>query len=131
MVLDVVEDSEVTTGRRSEGLILSVGLVVQKAVSGLGIFLAGLVLATVNFPASAQPGHVDADVIWRLGFIFPPVMFLIYSCALLSLNGYRITRSGHEENLRRLAGEVARGGPPPVETVSDQLALAAEERVKL
>ena len=38
MLADVVEDSELTTGRRSEGLLFAANSLVQKAVSGVGIF---------------------------------------------------------------------------------------------
>jgi GPH family glycoside/pentoside/hexuronide:cation symporter len=38
MIADVVEDSELKTGRRSEGLFFSAASLIAKAVSGVGIF---------------------------------------------------------------------------------------------
>ena len=68
MIADVVEDGELKTGRRSEGLFFSASTLVLKAVSGIGIFAAGSILTLVHFPAAgearacggeraARPGH--------------------------------------------------------------------------
>ncbi|MFX8164733.1 MFS transporter, partial [Acinetobacter baumannii] len=40
MLSDVVEESEVRTGKRSEGVFFAGGFFVQKLVGGLGIFMA-------------------------------------------------------------------------------------------
>jgi len=53
MVADVAEDSEVTTGRRSEGVFTAATLFVQKATSGIGIFASSLLLGAIGFPRSA------------------------------------------------------------------------------
>lgn len=119
MMMDIVEDTQVATGRRSEGLIMASGMVVQKAISGFGIFLAGLVLTWSHFPEKARPGQVDPDIIWRLGAIYVPALLVIYALTLLALSRYRITRSHHEDNLRRLAAEAAAGNvPQPIEMPS-------------
>jgi GPH family glycoside/pentoside/hexuronide:cation symporter len=128
MGLDVVEDSAVSTGRRSEGLIMAAGVVMQKAVSGLGIFLASLVLTLAHFPEHATPGQIDPDIIWRLGAAYSPSMFLIYALCMLSLGGYRITRTRHEENLRRLADEAAIGGVLSPDAAAGLSTLANQNR---
>ncbi|MBS0332818.1 MAG: MFS transporter, partial [Proteobacteria bacterium] len=56
MIADVVEDSELRTGRRSEGLFFAAAAFVNKAVSGVGIFASGLLLSAVHFPEHAKPG---------------------------------------------------------------------------
>jgi len=106
MIADVVEDSELRTGRRSEGLLFSASSLVQKAVSGIGIFASGLLLLAIHFPRKAQPGHVPPEVIRHLALVYLPTIFILYGLALLFLMGYRITRASHQETLRRLAAEV-------------------------
>ena len=39
MIADVVEDSEIKTGRRSEGIFFAANSFAQKAVNGLGVVL--------------------------------------------------------------------------------------------
>jgi GPH family glycoside/pentoside/hexuronide:cation symporter len=103
MIADVVEDSELRTGRRSEGLLFSASSLVQKAVSGIGIFASGMLLLAIHFPRKAQPGHVPVEVIQHLALVYLPTIYALYGLALLFLLGYRITRASHQETLRQLA----------------------------
>jgi glycoside/pentoside/hexuronide:cation symporter, GPH family len=70
MVADIVEDSEVSTGRRSEGVFVAANSFVQKAVSGIGIFASSLLLGAIGFPQDAKPGQVDPQVVSRLGLVY-------------------------------------------------------------
>jgi Na+/melibiose symporter-like transporter len=108
MIADVVEDSELRTGRRSEGLLFSASSLVAKAVSGIGIFASGMLLLAIHFPRKARPGHVPPEVIRHLAMVYLPTIFTLYGLALLFLMGYRITRASHQETLRRLAAEAER-----------------------
>ena len=105
MIADVVEDSELRTGRRSEGLLFAASSLVAKAVSGIGIFASGILLLAIHFPRKAQPGHVPPEVIRHLALVYVPTIFILYGLALLFLMGYRITRASHQETLQRLAAE--------------------------
>jgi Na+/melibiose symporter-like transporter len=102
MVADIVEDSEVTTGRRSEGVFIAANSFVQKAVSGIGIFGSTLLLGAIGFPRAAQPGQVDPEVVHRLGLVYAPTIVVLYMIALAFLSTYGISRASHEENLRKL-----------------------------
>jgi Na+/melibiose symporter-like transporter len=104
MVADIVEDSEIATGRRSEGVFFAARSFVQKAVSGIGIFLSAVLLSLIDFPSNARPGEVDASVVDRLGFVYAPALVTLYLISLTFLSAYRISRASHEENLRRLGG---------------------------
>ncbi len=103
MVADIVEDSEVTTGRRSEGVFVAANSFVLKAVSGIGIFASSLLLGVIGFPQDAKPGQVDPEVVHRLGLVYAPTIVVLYLIALAFLATYRISRTTHEDNLRRLA----------------------------
>jgi GPH family glycoside/pentoside/hexuronide:cation symporter len=103
MVADIVEDSEVSTGRRSEGVFVAANSFVQKAVSGIGIFASSLLLGAIGFPRDAKPGQVDVEVVRRLGLVYAPTIVMLYLIALAFLATYRISRRTHEDNLRRLA----------------------------
>jgi GPH family glycoside/pentoside/hexuronide:cation symporter len=103
MVADIVEDSEVATGRRSEGVFVAANSFVQKATSGIGIFASSLLLGVIGFPRDAKPGQVDPGVVRMLGLVYTPLLVGLYLAAIGFLSTYRISRATHEENLRRLA----------------------------
>ena len=107
MVADVVEDSELVTGRRSEGIFFAARSFAQKAVHGIGTFMATMILSVIGFPASARPGEVEPGTIELLGIVYVPLVMVLYVCALALLTGYRISRESHSENLRRLAADSA------------------------
>ena len=56
MVADVAEDQAVRSGARSEGVLFAANGLVPKITTGIGAFLAGLVLNVVHFPTRAAPG---------------------------------------------------------------------------
>ena len=103
MIADLVEQSELRTGRRSEGMFFAAIFAVRKAVPGLGIVVASFVLATAGFPEGAKAGEVPADTLWRLGALYVPTVLALLIATLALLNGYRLSRDDHEDNLRKLA----------------------------
>lgn len=108
MMTDVVEDSAVRTGRRSEGLFFAAVILVQKAVSGLGAFIAGALLAFVNFPQNASPTTLDPAIAHNLALVYLPTVVVLFTLSILCLTFYRIRREDHDENIRKLAGELAK-----------------------
>jgi Na+/melibiose symporter-like transporter len=113
MLADVVEESEVGTGRRSEGVFFAANAFAQKSVSGIGIFSSTVLLNLIGFPRNAQPGAVDAAVVRRLGLAYAPAIVVLYLVAIGFLFAYRINRATHEANLQRLGRAAAVAAPPP------------------
>jgi Na+/melibiose symporter-like transporter len=103
MVADVVEESELRTGRRSEGVFFAARSFAGKAVHGIGVFTATQILTFVEFPANAVPGEVAPGVLRDLGLVYVPVLMTVYILSLVMLFGYRISRADHVENVRRLS----------------------------
>jgi len=106
MIADVVEDSELATRRRSEGTFFAASSFAQKAVNGLGVVVAGQILAWSQFPADAKPGEVPAETLTNLAIAYVPALWLFYAIAIALLCFYRISREQHEKNLKQL--EVSR-----------------------
>lgn len=126
MLADVVEDSEVKTGRRSEGLLMSAENMFWKMVSGVGVFVSGMMLALTAFPQHAQRGHVAPDILRNLALVYVPSMMGIYALTIACMWFYRIDRHAHEANLAELGAEpeaeiTSEAGPAP------QLAVFAAE----
>lgn len=103
MIADVVEDSEVKTGRRSEGIFFAANSFAQKAVNGLGVVVAGQILAIIQFPAKAKPGQVPEETLFDLAYLYVPTLLFFYLFALAVLSVYKINREDHSDNLRKLA----------------------------
>jgi Na+/melibiose symporter-like transporter len=103
MVADTVEESQLATGRRSEGVFFAARSFIGKSVHGIGVLTATLLLAAIGFPQDAQPGDVELEVVARLGIAYVPALFVLYVLSLLFVAAYRISRETHEANLRRLA----------------------------
>ena len=102
MIADVVEDSEVKTGRRSEGLLFSADNLFKKIVSGMGVLISGSLLAYVNFPSNAKRGEVDPEILRNLAMIYLPTAVLMFAVAILCLFAFKIDKAAHESNLEKL-----------------------------
>ena len=112
MLADVVEHSELETGRRSEGLFFAGGSFLQKVVTGSGVFASGLVLWAIHFPEHAVPGHVAPEILRNLALVYLPLIAVLYCVAVGVISLFPISRSQHEENLKRLAAEAAQANAP-------------------
>ncbi|MGN6516799.1 MAG: MFS transporter [Rhizomicrobium sp.] len=107
MIADVVEDSELKTGRRSEGLFFAGNSLLQKAVTGLGLFASGLLLWAAGFPANAIPGQVDPGVVHHFAVVYLATITVVYGLGMVILWFFPITRETHQANLKVLAAEMA------------------------
>ena len=104
MNADVVEDrSAETLGRRDEGLIFAARNFAKKAVSGLGVLLAGAILWIADFPDQAVPGEVAESSVDALILIYLPCILGLYLASWFALRGYDIDRARHLANLRKQA----------------------------
>ena len=97
MVTDIVEESELHTGRRSEGIILSTLSFAQQCAGALGTLLGGLIIDLIAFPKNAKIGEVGAQTLFELGLVYGPLILVLYLLACFFVGRYRITRSGHSE----------------------------------
>jgi Na+/melibiose symporter-like transporter len=107
MLADTVEENEIRTRQRTEGLYFAAAFFIQKCVSGLGIFAGGLILAWVRFPKGAKPGLVPPEILRHLALTFVPVVVILLGISIFCITFYRIGRAGHNANLRLLHAEPA------------------------
>lgn len=75
---DIVDEHELNTGLRQEGVFYAVEAFAGKAVSGIGTMVGGFVLDFVKFPHGAAPGTVPDDVLFKLGVIGGPVLSCVW-----------------------------------------------------
>lgn len=114
MLADVIEDSEMHTGQREEGLFFAGNLFMQKCVTGIGTFAAGSLITLVGFPQDAVPGLVDAAVIDRLMAMFTILTAILIGAAIMVFLRFPLGEADHSA---RIAALRARQTPAvPVET---------------
>ncbi len=109
MIADLVEQAELKTGRRSEGVFFSTVTFVRKAVQGLGLMVASFVLYLAEFPAGATVDQVSDESIWRLGAYYVPSILALWLGMMAVVSLYQLSRDQHEANLRKLAANRAGG----------------------
>ena len=104
MIADVVEESELKTQRRSEGVFFAAITFSRKIVQGLGVFSAAIILSLAGFPDGARDADVviPQDAINRLGLYYMVAVFTMWMAMIAVLATYRIDRKTHEQNLAAL-----------------------------
>lgn len=104
IVADVADDHELRSGKRQEGLLFGFFTLASKSTSGVGSFLAGLVLAAIAFPTeqAVAPGQVSPDVLFKLGLAYGPGLIIFGLLCVAVMSPYAISRESHLETLRTL-----------------------------
>ncbi len=97
IVADVVDEHEVETGERREGVFFAAMGFSMKIPTGLGQLAGGILIDTIGIETGLQPGEVPADVLWNLGLVVGPLLALSYLAPTALLALYRLDRSRHAE----------------------------------
>jgi Na+/melibiose symporter-like transporter len=103
MMADVVEDSEVSTARRSEGLFYAARSFAYKIVSAGGIVFAGTIVSLVGLDGVNSFDQVTWQIRFDLATFFLPLYCGLVLLAIAVLSRYRIDKENHEANLATLA----------------------------
>ena len=103
MIADVVEDSELETGRRSEGIFFAGISFIRKLAQGSGVMLAAIVLSVASIAPGMRPGMVPEAQLKMLGLGYAASLLTIWMLMIFCVSFYRISREGHEANLRALS----------------------------
>jgi glycoside/pentoside/hexuronide:cation symporter, GPH family len=107
MVADIVEDSEVQTGRRSEGMFYAGISFIRKLSQASGVFVATIVLTMAGIREGARPEDVDEASLQTLGWGYAVTLFSAWMLMMLCVSFYRISRESHAANLEKLAAREA------------------------
>ncbi len=103
MMADLVEEAELRTGRRSEGTFFAAVSFIRKAVTGIGVTAASMVLAAAGLAEGLDPSQVPETVSLRLGAVYVPAVLSLWLAMIAVLSLYRLERADHEANLAALA----------------------------
>ncbi|MEC8157915.1 MAG: MFS transporter [Pseudomonadota bacterium] len=102
MIADLVEEAEIKTKRRNEGVFFASVTFIRKVTQGIGAAVAGVLLTITQFPVGATPDQVPESVLNALGWVYVPVIFSLWMIMIGSLSLYSVDRKKHEQNLATL-----------------------------
>lgn len=101
-LVDVADEHELRTGKRSEGIIFSVRSFGIKATAGVGGFMAGWGLEFIGFPQNAEVTGLAPETINGLLILNGPFYLGLYCLAIFFMSFYRINEKRHAEILAEL-----------------------------
>ena len=102
MVADIVEDSEMQTGRRSEGIFFAGISFIRKLSQGAGVMTASAVLMVAGFSEGGGKAGATDESIRALGWGYAISLLTAWTLMLICVSFYRISRESHADNLEKL-----------------------------
>ena len=106
MVADVVDEHELITGMRQEGIFFSSVSFSNKMTSGIGTVAAGFALAFIDWPTGADvqtASDIGAETIAWLGLIYGPIVSGFALVSAYCYSKYGLNRQRHAEIVGELA----------------------------
>jgi Na+/melibiose symporter-like transporter len=104
LAADILDEQELATGRRQEGVVFAAGAFVQKATTGAGSLLAGIVIDLAGMKPGAQPGAVEVGVLQSLGWFTLTMTAGLALIAFVFNTRLRLGRDDHAQLRMQLAG---------------------------
>lgn len=106
---DILDEQELATGLRQEGVVFAAGAFVVKATTGAGSLLAGIVIDVSGMTPGLTPGEVPQEVLQSLGWF---TMLTIVGFALVAFAFFtrlRLSRADHAQVAAQLVARRAEG----------------------
>lgn len=136
MIGDIIDQNEVVTHQRQEGLFYSARAFFAKASYSFGHLFAGIMLDVfVRLPFEAIPGEISEDVLVRLAITAGPIMGAAAIISLAIYSRYDLSRADHAKIIRTLEARVRSRGasttasdlPPATKPVTTAATLPTGE----
>lgn len=112
MVADIVEEHELATGRRSEGIYFAGISFMRKLAQGVGVLTASAILAVASITPGMRSAEASDEAVRTLGWGYALTLLALWMVMILCVSLYRISREDHENNLRALAERGGDGATP-------------------
>ncbi len=105
LTADILDEQELATGQRQEGVFFAAGTFVQKTTMGFGTLVAGIVVDLADIKPQTQPGEVAAQSLTLLGWFSVIIIGVLSFIAFLFARKIRLGRSDHGTIRQALAAK--------------------------
>ncbi len=102
LMADILDEYEVDTGLRQEGVFFAASTFIQKATTGLGALVAGVVIDLAGLETGVAPGEVPSAVLQTLGWTTVMVVALFALVAFAFARRIRLGRERHGQLRKQL-----------------------------
>ena len=102
MLSDVIDERELLSGQREEGLFFAARSFATKASYGLGSFFAGIGLDIIHFPRAATPDNVPPEAVLSLAVLSGPLLFVLFAATVVISSRFPLTAKRHREIMREI-----------------------------
>jgi Na+/melibiose symporter-like transporter len=106
MVADIVDEHELNTGKRQEGIFFASVSFSGKFTTGVGNVVGGVALDLISWPrgtAIQTAADVPVDTLMWLGLVYGPIVSGFAVVSLYCYSKHRLDRRRHAEIVRELA----------------------------
>ena len=103
LIPDVVDDHELRSHRRQEGIFYAAISLANKATWGVGTLIAGITLDVIAFPRGMAADAVPVEAVLSLGWLVGPGLFIAGLIPLAMFVYFPIDLARHQEIARALA----------------------------
>jgi len=100
MVADIVDEHQLETGERNEGIFFGAVGFSGKATTGLGSFASGVALDLISWPKGSTirtASDVPAETIAALGWVYGPSIAIFGVVSIWFYSHHSLSRSRHRE----------------------------------
>jgi glycoside/pentoside/hexuronide:cation symporter, GPH family len=104
---DIVDEHELDTGLRQEGVFFASRTFFAKMTTGFGHVLAGVAVDVIGFPSGAKPGQVAQEIVDKLAIVEGPLGAVFALVSVFCYLRYRLDRARHQEIQRALSARRA------------------------
>jgi Na+/melibiose symporter-like transporter len=111
MIADIVDEHELSTGKRQEGVFFAASAFSGKITTGLGGVVAGFALDLISWPRGAEirtAADVPPETLMWLGLLYGPIVSGFVVVSVWCYSKHHLNRARHAEILSEL--EVRRQG---------------------
>ncbi|MCR9262006.1 MAG: MFS transporter [Pseudomonadaceae bacterium] len=105
MVADIVDEQELVTGKRQEGMFFAAVSFSNKVTTGLGSAVAGLALTVIAWPTGPEittAADVAPETLIWLGLVFGPIVSGFALVSAYCYSKYNLDRKRHAEIVSEL-----------------------------
>ncbi len=107
VMADILDEQELKTGLRQEGIFFAASSFINKVTTGMGAFFGGIIIDIAGITPGSEPGTVDDAVLWQLGALSTGIIATLTLTAFFCYRRMTMERDYHQQVQAELANASA------------------------